>query len=283
VKLISYEYRGAPSFGVLLDSGIVDLRLAFRERITDLRSLLAANALNEAARLAREHPIAHQMDDVTLLPPIPNPGKIWCCGLNYHEHVEETQRNVTEQPTFFLRTPDSQVGHQQPLVRPRVSTHFDFEGELAIVIGRPGRHIKEEEAAHHVAAYSCYNDGSIRDWQRHTTQWSAGKNFWHSGSFGPWLVTADEIPFGATMTVRTRLNGHEMQRATTDMMIHSIARQISYLSHIAPLEPGDVIVTGTPGGIGARRNPPIWMKAGDIVDIEVDRVGVLQNAIVDEA
>ncbi len=286
MKLVSYEHLGQPGFGAVVaaDSGIVDLRRAFEGRFPDLKSLLASQpALDEAARLAHERQADLRLDEVALLPVIPNPGKIWCCGLNYHEHVVETRRELTEQPTFFLRTPDSQVGHGQALVRPWASSQFDYEAELAVVIGRPGRHIAEEDAARHVAGYACYNDGSIRDWQRHTTQWSPGKCFWRSGSFGPWLVTSDEIPFDTRMTVRTVLNGQELQRASTDMMIHSIARQIAYLSRIAPLETGDVIATGTPGGVGARREPPVWMKAGDVVEIEVDRVGVLRNTVVDEA
>lgn len=151
-----------------------------------------------------------------------------------------------------------------------------------MIIGKPGRRIAEADAGQHVAGYACYNDGSIRDWQRHTTQWIPGKNFWRTGGFGPWMVTADEIPFGTVMTLLARLNGQEMQRATTQMMIHSIARQIAYASTVAPLQAGDLIVTGTPGGVGARRTPPVWMKAGDIIEVEIDKVGVLRNAIVDE-
>ena len=168
-------------------------------------------------------------------------------------------------------------------MRPRESTQLDYEGEIAVIIGRGGRRIAEADAARHVAGYACYNDGSIRDWQRHTSQWGPGKNFWRTGGFGPWMVTADEIPFGTVMTLTTRLNGNVMQQATTEMLIHSIARQIAYASTVAPLEPGDVVVTGTPGGVGARRQPPVWMKAGDCVEVEVDRIGVLRNTVADEA
>jgi 2-keto-4-pentenoate hydratase/2-oxohepta-3-ene-1,7-dioic acid hydratase in catechol pathway len=213
---------------------------------------------------------------------IPDPAKIWCCGLNYREHVKETQREVTEQPTFFLRVAASQVGHGQAMLRPRESTQLDFEGEIAVIVGRGGRRIAEADAAAHVAGYACYNDGSVRDWQRHTSQWGPGKNFWRTGGFGPWMVTADEIPFGTTMTLTTRLNGNVMQQATTGMLIHSIARQIAYVSAVAPLEPGDVIVTGTPGGVGSRRQPPVWMKAGDVIEIDVDRIGTLRNVVADE-
>ncbi len=283
MKLVSFSRNGQPGYGAVTAQGVVDLGAILGARYADLKALLAADAVAEAAAAVQGRAADFALADVELLPVIPNPGKIWCCGLNYGEHVRETNREVTEQPTFFLRVADSQVGHGQPMVRPPESTQFDYEAEIAVVIGRPGRRIAEADAARHVAGYACYNDGSVRDWQRHTSQWVPGKNFWRTGGFGPWLVTADEIPFDTVMTLTTRLNGVELQRATTDMMIHSIARQIAYVSTIAPLEAGDVIVTGTPGGVGARRTPPVWMKAGDVCEIEVDRLGVLSNPIVDEA
>jgi 2-keto-4-pentenoate hydratase/2-oxohepta-3-ene-1,7-dioic acid hydratase in catechol pathway len=283
MKLVSFERQGRAGFGVVVGDGVIDLGAALGGRHADLKALLAADALAEAATVAAQRQPDFALAEATLLPVIPEPGKIWCCGLNYHEHVQETQREVTEQPTFFLRVADSQVGHGQPILRPRESEQLDYEAEIAVIIGRRGHRIAESDVAAHVAGYACYNDGSVRDWQRHTSQWVPGKNFWRTGGFGPWMVTADEIPFGTTMTLVTRLNGQEMQRATTDMMIHSIARQIAYVSTIAPLQPGDVIVTGTPGGVGARRKPPVWMKAGDVVEIDVDRIGVLRNPIADDA
>ncbi len=282
MKLVSFLKRGRAGYGAVTEAGIVDLGAAFEGRHADLQALLAADALADAARVVRTRAADHALDDVVLLPVIPRPGKIWCCGLNYGEHVRETNREVTEQPTFFLRVADSQVGHGQAIVRPRESQQLDFEGEIAVVIGRGGRRIAAADAGRHVAGYACYNDATIRDWQRHTSQWVPGKNFWRTGGFGPWMVTSDEIPFGTRMTLVTRLNGQEMQRATTDMMIHDVAKQIAYVSTVAPLEPGDVIVTGTPGGVGARRTPPVWMKAGDVVEIEIDRVGVLRNPIANE-
>ncbi len=282
MKLVSFEWQGRAGFGAVIDAGIVDLGQAFNGRYASLKDLLAADAVGEAAELVSGRQADFQMSDVTLLPVIPDPGKIWCCGLNYHAHVQETNREVTEEPTFFLRVASSQVGHEQAIVRPRESTQLDFEAEIAVVIGRGGRRIAPAEAAQHIAGYACYNDGSVRDWQRHTSQWIPGKNFWRTGGFGPWMVTADEIPFDTRLKMVTRLNGQEMQNTTTDMMIHSIAKQIAYVSTIAPLEAGDVIVTGTPGGVGARRHPPIWMKAGDVVEIEVERIGVLRNPIADE-
>lgn len=283
MKLVSFSRNGQQGYGAVTDKGVVDLGAVMGSRFADLKALLAADAVAEAAAVAAQRAPDFALADAVLLPVIPNPGKIWCCGLNYGEHVRETHREVTEQPTFFLRVADSQVGHGQAMVRPLESVQFDYEAEIAVVIGRPGRRIAEADAGKHVAGYACYNDGSVRDWQRHTSQWVPGKNFWRTGGFGPWMVTADEIPFDTVMTLTTRLNGVEMQRATTDMLIHSIARQIAYVSTIAPLEAGDVIVTGTPGGVGARRTPPVWMKAGDVCEIEVDRVGVLRNPIADDA
>lgn len=283
MKILSFERAGKPGFGAVVGNGIVDLGVALGNEYPDLKSLLAANALDEAARASAGRSADFSLDEVTLLPVIPEPGKIWCCGLNYGEHVRETNREVTEKPVFFLRFADSQVGHGQAILLPPESEQLDYEGEIAVIIGKPGRRIREEDAFEHIAGYACYNDATIRDWQRHTNQWIPGKNFYRTGGFGPWMVTADEIPPHTVMTLVTRLNGQEMQRATTDMMIHSIARQIAYASTVAPLNPGDVIVTGTPGGVGARRQPPVWMKPGDVVEIEVDRIGVLRNPVAAEA
>lgn len=283
MKLVSFERNGRAGFGAVIDGGVVDLGAALNGRHADLMALLAADALGEARAALAGRAADFALADVTLLPVIPNPGKIWCCGLNYGEHVRETNREITEQPTFFLRVADSQVGHGQAIMRPKESLQLDYEAEIAVIIGKPGRRIAEADVWDHIAGYSCYNDGSVRDWQRHTSQWVPGKNFWRTGGFGPWMVTTDEIPARTVMTLVTRLNGQEMQRATTEMMIHSIERQIAYVSTIAPLQAGDVIVTGTPGGVGARRTPPVWMKPGDVVEIEVDRVGVLRNTIADDA
>jgi 2-keto-4-pentenoate hydratase/2-oxohepta-3-ene-1,7-dioic acid hydratase in catechol pathway len=184
---------------------------------------------------------------------------------------------------LFQRTAMSQAAHRQPIPRPPESTAIDYEGEVAVVIGTGGRRIAEADAWAHVAGYACYNDVSVRDWQRHTTQWGPGKNFWRTGAFGPWLVTADEIEAGAVLTLVTRVNGRELQRATTDMMIHSIPQLIAYLSTMAPLQSGDVLVTGTPGGVGMARTPQIWLRPGDRVEIEISRVGILENTVVEEA
>jgi 2-keto-4-pentenoate hydratase/2-oxohepta-3-ene-1,7-dioic acid hydratase in catechol pathway len=266
------------SYGAVADQGIVDLRRYLGNQFPDLKSLIAADGFLKAKSYLAS-PADYQYSDITWLPVIPNPDKIVCVGLNYEEHRVETGRDKTENPALFLRVPESQVGHRQPILRPRESTHLDFEAEIAVIIGKPGRRIKSEKAWEHIAGYSCYNDGSVRDWQRHTVQWTAGKNFARTGAFGPWMVTADEIAPDTVLTLSCRLNGQRMQHATTEMMIFKIPRLIAYVSTFTTLAPGDVVVTGTPGGVGARRNPPLWMKPGDTVEVEVDKVGTLINTI----
>jgi 2-keto-4-pentenoate hydratase/2-oxohepta-3-ene-1,7-dioic acid hydratase in catechol pathway len=265
---------------VVNGDGIVDL--SKRTRFTSLRALIASDALGEAAGLARTSESDLALADVTLLPPVPDPGKIICVGLNYREHVVETGRTVTEKPTLFARYPESQVGHLSPIVKPAASDQHDYEGELAVVIGRGGRRIRECEALAYIAGYSCYNDGSVRDWQFHTSQFMPGKNFAASGAFGPWLVTADEIPDPTVLRLTTRLNGNVMQSATVNMMITSIQRLVAYITAFMPLHPGDVIVTGTPGGVGSKRKPPVFMKDGDVVEVEIDHIGTLRNPVIAE-
>ena len=283
MKLASFSTHLGPSFGIVRDETVFDLVKRLDGRYPDLKALIAANAFGEAAQAAEGERGDYPLAEVTLLPVIPNPEQIFCIGLNYGDHVKETNRETTEQPVIFLRVPASQVGHGEPMLRPPESQKFDYEGEIAVIIGRGGRRIAEADAWNHIAGYACYNDGSVRDWQLHTSQWGPGKNFYRTGAFGPWMVTSDEIEPNAVMTLVTRLNGQEVQRATTQMLIHGIAKQIAYLSTFTPLSPGDVIVTGTPGGVGAKRTPPLFMKAGDVAEVEVDRIGVLSNPIADEA
>lgn len=282
MKLISFEYEGRASYGAVIDNSVIDLGKQFGELAPDLKALIAKGLIQKAAALVEGKRGALSLSDVKLLPVIPNPEQIFCIGLNYGDHVRETGKQVTEQPMIFLRVPASQVGHRADIIRPPESERLDYEGEIAVVIGRGGRRITEQDAWDHIAGYSCYNDGSIRDWQTATSQWTPGKNFWRTGSFGPWMVTADEIKPNQKMTLVTRLNGQDMQRATTDMMIHSIPKQIAYISTFVPLLPGDVIVTGTPGGVGTKRNPQVFMKHGDVVEIEVDAIGILRNGVADE-
>lgn len=282
MKLISYQYQQQDSYGAVVGDRVVDLRAVFGARAPDLKAFIAADLVGEAQSAVSAAKTTLALADLQLQPVIPNPGKIFCIGLNYGEHVRETGKEVTEKPVIFLRVADSQLAHGEDIVRPRVSERLDYEGEIAIVIGKGGRHISEADSWSHIAGYSCYNDGSVRDWQLHTSQWAPGKNFWRTGGFGPWMVTADEIAPNQQMTLITRLNGQEMQRATTDMMLHSIPRQIAYISAFIPLQPGDVIVTGTPGGVGNKRTPQVFMKPGDVCEIEVDAIGVLRNGICDE-
>ena len=281
MKFLSFAVANQPSYGYLVEQGIVDLGRRLGERAPNLRALLCqpdprALAL-EAGAVAD-----HRLDEVSLLPVIPNPEQIFCVGLNYADHVAETNRQSTEQPMIFMRVPASQVGHGQPLLRPRESERFDYEGEIAVIVGKPGRRISEADAWDYIAGYACYNDGSVRDWQLHTAQWGPGKNFYRTGGFGPWMVTADEIGPDEEMTLVTRVNGVELQRASTRQLIHSIPRLIAYISTFTPLAVGDVIVTGTPGGIGLKRTPPLFLKPGDKVEVEVDRIGTLVNGVADD-
>ncbi len=280
MKLASYRTPKGAGYGIVIDDGIVDLTRRIGKKYPDLRALLAGGALAQAEKIAKAAKKADlKLDKISFLPVIPNPGKIICVGLNYEEHRMETGRDKTEHPALFIRVAESQVAHRRPIVMPPESTHLDYEGEIAVIIGKAGRRISQEKAWQHIAGYSCYNDGSVRDWQRHTLQWTAGKNFSQTGGFGPWMVTRSEIEDGEELTLETRLNGQVMQHATTAQMIHRIPRLINYISTFTVLEPGDVIVTGTPGGVGARRDPPVWMKPGDTVEVEITKVGTLVNTI----
>lgn len=280
MKLASFRLQNKDTYGVVIDGGVIDL--GKRLKYPDLRALLAAGAVAEVAAAVDGAKADAQIVDITFLPVLPNPGKIICVGLNYKTHREETGRSETENPALFIRFADSQTSHLQPLIKPKASDKLDYEGELAVIIGKPGRHVPADKALGIVAGYSCYNDGSVRDWQNHTMQWTAGKNFPKTGSFGPWMVTTDEIPDPAKLTLTTRLNGDVMQHTTTDMLIWPIDVLIKYITTFTELRPGDVISTGTPGGVGFKRNPPVFMKAGDTVEVEISSIGILENPIVAE-
>jgi len=282
MKFASFKINGIASWGLIEGSEVVDLGASLRDRFADLKSAVAANALGEAAKAGAKAP-RYPLAKITWLPVIPNPDKILCIGLNYETHRKETGRDEVTNPTVFGRFANSQTGHLANIIRPRVSTDLDFEGELAVVIGKAGRHIKPADAWDHVAGYACYNEGSVRDFQRHTHQFTPGKNFPATGAFGPWMVTRDEIEDLGSLRLQTRLNGQVVQDTTIDQMIFDIPRQIEYCSSFTRLEPGDVIATGTPGGVGSRRNPPLWMKPGDTVEVEIERIGLLRNGIADEA
>jgi 2-keto-4-pentenoate hydratase/2-oxohepta-3-ene-1,7-dioic acid hydratase in catechol pathway len=280
MKLASFRLQNKDTYGAVVDGGVIDL--GKRLKYPDLRALLAAGALGEAAAAVKGAKEDAKIVDIDFLPVLPNPGKIICVGLNYKTHREETGRTETENPALFVRFADSQTSHLQSLVKPKASDKLDYEGELAVIIGKPGRHVPAEKALDIVAGYSCYNDGSVRDWQNHTMQWTAGKNFPRTGSFGPWMVTTDEIPDPAKLTLTTRLNGNVMQHTTTDLLIWPIDVLIKYITTFTELRPGDVISTGTPGGVGFKRNPPVFMKAGDTVEVEISSIGILENPIVAE-
>jgi len=278
MKIASFIYDGRSSYGVVSGDTVSDAGAVLGQCYSDLRSVLeSSDGLAELAAL-RDAPVL-SVKQVQWLPVIPNPDKVLCVGLNYLKHIVETGREVPKHPTLFTRFASAQVGHDQPLIQPKASTAFDFEGELAIVIGKAGRHISKENALQHVAGYSLFNDGSIRDWQRHTLQFTAGKNFVGSGSFGPWLVTKEEITDINSLVLETRLNGEVVQREGLDDLLFNIPELIEYISTFTELLPGDVIATGTPGGVGAFRTPPLWMKPGDVVEVEVEGIGTLKNTV----
>ena len=281
MKLASFVVNGNNTWGVIEKDSAIDLGAALGARVPDLRAMVAANAWAEIEPALGTAP-RYSVDDITWLPVIPNPDKILCVGLNYENHRKETGRAEVAHPTIFGRFANSQTAHEANIVRPKVSTSLDFEGELALVIGKPGRHISKQDAMTHVAGYSCYNDGSIRDWQSHTHQFTPGKNFPGTGAFGPWMMTPDELGDLAGLSIQTRLNGVVVQEAVLSQMIFDIPTVIEYCSGFTRLEAGDVIVTGTPGGVGVKRVPPLWMKPGDIVEVEIERLGVLRNGIADE-
>ncbi len=276
MKLVSFRRPdGRASWGIVSGSGIVDCGSrapSLRQALTNLGSLRSE---------AEKQPDV-QLDAVTILPPIPDPEKILCVGLNYLTHIAEGGREPPEKPIIFVRFPNSQVGQGQPLIAPKTSDNFDYEGELAVVIGKTCRHVAKSDWQSVIAGYSCYNDGSIRDWQRHSGQFTPGKNFFQSGAFGPYLVTPDEVPDIRSCTLLTRVNGEERQRAPISDLCFDIPTLIEYCSTFTQLEPGDVIVTGTTGGVGAYFKPPKWLKPGDTVEVEVTGVGLLRNPVAAE-
>jgi 2-keto-4-pentenoate hydratase/2-oxohepta-3-ene-1,7-dioic acid hydratase in catechol pathway len=280
---MSFENRGRAGFGIVVGEGIVDASARLSGNPTNLRAALRAGLLPELGRLASEKPDL-ALADVTFVPAIPDAAaKILCVGINYLPHIKEMGRERPDKPVLFTRFQDSLVGHGQPLLKPRESEQFDFEGELAVVIGKRARRVSRARALEHVAGYSCFNDGSIRDFQRHSAQFTPGKNFHASGSFGPWLVTRDEIADPSRLHLTTRLNGQVVQDESVGELCFGVPELIEYCSIWAELEPGDIIVTGTPGGVGAGRKPPLWMKPGDTVEVEISGIGVLRNPIAAEA
>ncbi|MDI1433489.1 fumarylacetoacetate hydrolase family protein [Polyangium sorediatum] len=288
MKLSSLHANETPFIGVRRADGIVNVSAALPGLPRDVGALLRSPAYDAQALadvVARTAASALLRDDeVRFRPVLPAPGKLLCLGLNYVDHAAENAARPPEYPVVFGRYPTSLVGHGEPLVRPSVSTHFDYEAELVVVIGKTCRNVSRAQALDHVAGYTLLNDGSIRDYQLRTHQWTIGKNFDATGALGPELVTADELPLGAKgLVLRGLLNGKVMQEANTSDMIFSVADAIAILSEVMTLEAGDMIATGTPGGVGFVRNPPVFLKPGDVFEVEVERVGTLRNHVIAEA
>jgi acylpyruvate hydrolase len=287
MKFITYLHEGEPRVAVVDADAAIDLNHAQPQINPDLRGALRAGAdLQAAGRAAisgnyRRLPLA----GLAYAPLLPEPGKTICLGLNYFDHAKEGGRDRPEYPWFFYRGATSLLGHGQPGIAPKASSKFDYEAELAVVIGtRVPRHVPQADALKHVFGYSCFNDMSVRDFQKRTPQWTIGKNFDATGGFGPVLVTADELPPGASgLRIQSRLNGRVMQDANTRDMIFSVAETIVLLAACMTLEPGDAIIMGTPAGVGQSRTPPVWMKAGDTIEVEIERIATLRNPIAAEA
>lgn len=281
MRLISFRTNGGDRFGCQRDDGIIDLTGRIGGART-LRELLAADGLGEARAFVANSNLDFAAGDCELLPVIPDPAKIICLGLNYRSHAEEVGKPLPPKPVVFHRHAQTLVAHGAPLLKPIVSDKFDYEGELAVVLGKRGGHVPVERAMEHVAGYCCFNESSVRDWQKHSHLYGMGKNFRSTGAIGPWLVTADEITDPEALELTTRLNGEVVQRAQISDLIFSIPELISYVSQALDWLPGDILVTGTPSGVGLFRDPPRFLQAGDRVDVEISQIGVLSNPVANE-
>tara|TARA_B100000029_G_scaffold235370_1_gene232529 strand:- start:6162 stop:7013 length:852 start_codon:yes stop_codon:yes gene_type:complete len=281
MKFLSFLLNKETKFGVYNDKFITDLTGKIKGAST-LKDLIAKKGISEAKEYVQKNPGNLDKSKIEYLPVIPNPGKIICVGLNYSEHVKETGRTTKQNPVIFFRVPESQTSHNKPIQKPKVSEYLDFECEMAVIMGDGGKHIKPENALKHIIGYSCYNESTIRDWQQHTEQFGMGKNFEKTGSFGPYMVLAEDIPDYKKLSIKTTLNGNVMQSAKLSQLIFDIPALISYVSKAIPWRAGDVLVTGTPGGVGFKRKPPVFMKDGDKVEVEISEIGILSNIIKDE-
>lgn len=289
MKILGFETNEGLRLGVVEGDSVVDLQAVDSKLPSNLAEVLRTNNgdLKPLADLAKKAPASAKkpLESIKHALPVARPGKVICLGLNYMEHVKEgmNRDNVPKFPTIFMRCLTSLVAHGKPIVRPKVSETLDYEAEMVVVIGKRVRHLTMENAYSCIAGYSCFNEGSVREFQRKTTQWDMGKNFDNSGGFGPWMVTADEVPPGGKgLKIQTRLNGQTMQSDNTDNMMFPVAETLVYVTQGMTLEPGDIIVTGTPSGVGFARKPPVWMKNGDTCEIDIEGVGVLSNPIADE-
>jgi 2-keto-4-pentenoate hydratase/2-oxohepta-3-ene-1,7-dioic acid hydratase in catechol pathway len=279
MKLASFQHAGQAGYGLVQGDQYLLPPAEFLGRFPDLASVLRASALPELQEVLRTRADRVPASATVPLPVLPTPGKIICVGLNYKTHVAETKRDDSKYPSLFVRFTDTLAANGATVYRPSFSERFDWEGELAVVIGKAARNVSQAQAFEHVAGYACFNDVTVRDWQRHTHQWTPGKNFPGTGPLGPWLVTRDEVPDVTALTLETRLNGQMVQRASVGDLIFTIPVLVEYISRFTPLSPGDVIATGTPGGVGDRREPPLYMKDGDVVEVEITGLGTLRNTI----
>jgi acylpyruvate hydrolase len=287
MKLAMFRLGADERLGAFDGEHVIDLAEEAPHLPRDITAIIRSgpSALDAVVRAVRNaRPSArHEASSLSLLPPISNPGKIACLGLNYVDHAKEGGHAKPDYPSFFLRCATSLVAHGEPILRPLVSTQLDYEAELVAVVGRTARHVSRSDALAHIVGYSCFNDGSVRDYQRKTAQWTIGKNFDKTGAFGPCFVTADELPLGCVgLSIQSRLNGQVMQSANTSDMIFPVDQTVAMLSECMTLEPGDLIVMGTPSGVGHARKPPVWMKRGDVIEVEIEKVGLLRNPIEDE-
>jgi 2-keto-4-pentenoate hydratase/2-oxohepta-3-ene-1,7-dioic acid hydratase in catechol pathway len=289
MRFLSFSTNGQSNVGWIKDAqatDFVDLGRLGMGFPSDLKTLITTpGAMSSAHTAAQKAPASaiRTLSSVELLPLIPNPGKIVCMGLNYADHAKEGGNARPEYPSFFMRGATSMVGHQGAIVRPKASTQLDYEAELAVVIGQRARHLTAANALDCIAGYSCFNDASIRNYQRKSAQWTIGKNFDGTGPFGPWLVTPDELPMGAEgLRIQSRLNGKVMQDANTRDFLWNVVESLRIITECMTLEPGDVVITGTPAGVGYARTPPVWMAPGDVCEIEIEGIGTLSNPIVDE-
>lgn len=278
MKLLSFITKNNnKSYGIYNGAGIVDLGARLSWKFPNLKAVLEADGGLQEAALYVTEAVDFDLDSIQFLPVIERPNKILCVGMNYAEKRAEFGE-TNSAPTLFVRFPDSQTGHKSTVLKPAFTNEFDYEGELAIIIGKSGLNIPEAEALNYIAGYSCYMDGSVRDWQH--SWFTAGKNWEKTGSFGPWMVTSEEIADPGNLQLQTFLNGQKMQDDNTINLIHSVPQLIAYISTFTKLSPGDVIITGSPGGVGKKRNPPIFMNEGDLIEIEIEKIGRLQNRVV---
>jgi 2-keto-4-pentenoate hydratase/2-oxohepta-3-ene-1,7-dioic acid hydratase in catechol pathway len=284
MRIIAYRQNSIDNLGVMVDEkNFISLASAGPELPVTMMGLLNLEDWEAEVNVAISGKGTDlSINDVQLLPLIPDTPVIWCVGVNYKEHQDETGRGAQEEPMFFIRTNHGLIGPYDPIIRPNISNMLDFEGELAVIIGKGGRHITKESAHEHIAGYAIFNDATIRDWQRHTIQFCPGKNFEGTGPLGPWMMTPDEFGDPYVQSLTTRLNGNAVQHTSIADMDHKIDKQIEYLSTIHTLRPGDIISTGTPGGVGSRREPPLWMKPGDTVSVEITGLGTIENRIEQE-